>query len=421
MNLPHRVARRFHVSRVVQEDVWPKAEKALSKFNRLVSKAEKSPDKVDLKEVKKFNDIGWWLALCFDEVETDSTFEAYDRLKAQPSIEGLFAFRDQLRPLVKLIAPARFTYSGFDVFNSERLSDRMCRKTLDGVDFMVSLFKKRGVSDLLREGVTGIRLLPSDPINSSGGSYNPDSKLITLDTPKEGGSRKTFVDWMHHAFLHEFGHHVHTNVLPPEAVAAWDSPWDSPEDPTDLPKSVSQYGKKNKFEDFAETFVAFMAAPERLTSEADFRMKRTLSLSGLYGKPVIRLAREKETLMHPRQTDLLKTASELTEKLAAKGDKKNSAAPVLWKYTDPDGKEFYLTEKKMTIRSPYTGKTFTAKPERQNMGAVGKELREEAKAPAPPVGGPGGKTTTKRKKACALLSDEYAAEISKQAGTSWKV
>lgn len=99
--------------------------------------------------------------------------------------------------------------------------------------------------------------------------------------------------------------------------------------------------------------------------------------------------------MHPRQTALLKTAAEIADKLAAKGEKQ-SAAPVLWKYTDPDGKEFYLTEKKMTIRSPYSGKSFAAKPTRENLGAIGKELREESAAPA--GAGPGGKSTGKRKK-----------------------
>lgn len=53
---------------------------------------------------------------------------------------------------------------------------------------------------------------------------------------------------------------------------------------------ISEYGRKNVAEDFADTFVAFVAAPEALTPNAKFRMQRTLSLSGLYSKSVMRLA-----------------------------------------------------------------------------------------------------------------------------------
>lgn len=74
--------------------------------------------------------------------------------------------------------------------------------------------------------------------------------------------------------------------------------------------------------------------------------------------------------MHPTQQILLRQA----ENLAAK----TSATTALWKYTDPDtGKVFYLTEKVMTIRSPWTGKTFTTRPEKSTLSDVGQELREK--------------------------------------------
>lgn len=92
--------------------------------------------------------------------------------------------------------------------------------------------------------------------------------------------------------------------------------------------------------------------------------------------------------MHPRQADLLKTASEIVSKLSGK----EAATPILWKYTDPEGNEFWLKVKKMTVRSPFSGKTFAAKPERETMGAVGKGLREEESE-----SGPGDKTGKKRK------------------------
>jgi hypothetical protein len=52
------------------------------------------------------------------------------------------------------------------------------------------------------------------------------------------------------------------------------------------------------------------------------------------------------------------------------------AAAILWKYSDPDGEVFYLEERRLgTTRSPFTGKTFTPKPVRQSLTDVAKELR----------------------------------------------
>jgi hypothetical protein len=76
--------------------------------------------------------------------------------------------------------------------------------------------------------------------------------------------------------------------------------------------------------------------------------------------------------MSSTQQTLLRQANDLNSKLAA---------TVLWKYVCPNtDKTFYLQEKVVTIRSPFTGKTFTTKPERESLGDVGKALREESKA-----------------------------------------
>jgi len=75
--------------------------------------------------------------------------------------------------------------------------------------------------------------------------------------------------------------------------------------------------------------------------------------------------------MHPTQKTLLKKAEDLSKKLGA---------TALWKYMDPDtGKSFYLTERVMTIRSPWTGKTFTTHPEKSTLSDVGQALREDSK------------------------------------------
>ena len=82
--------------------------------------------------------------------------------------------------------------------------------------------------------------------------------------------------------------------------------------------------------------------------------------------------------MHPRQASLLNQASELIEKTAAEPAKpKPGSAPILWKYTDPESNVFYLEVKKMTVKSPFSGKSFTTRPERHTPQQVGKEMKEE--------------------------------------------
>lgn len=92
--------------------------------------------------------------------------------------------------------------------------------------------------------------------------------------------------------------------------------------------------------------------------------------------------------MHPCQASVLAQANDLVNRLAAKKqtEKKQqaggkTAVPTLYKYTDPDsGQDFYLPEKKTTVKSPYTGKSFSTKPEKSTMGDVSKELKSDAKA-----------------------------------------
>ena len=103
--------------------------------------------------------------------------------------------------------------------------------------------------------------------------------------------------------IHEIGHYIHRVYIKGEAEQAWNEPWkdlktlarpgETPEpnrdqilDPLGIP---TEYGKVDRYEDFAETFMLFMIQPERLSPTATYRMQRALSLSGLYGKPVMRL------------------------------------------------------------------------------------------------------------------------------------
>jgi hypothetical protein len=458
---------------------WVEAQKALDQFNELYLEAQKrfkgtghdDPD-ADEALLKKFAFVPspaapsfpgsafmTWMSYAFfigDVPDPESVrpkgrmiMEIIDgRRDIQDFLTALDDYSDALRAVVRDIAPEKFSYQGFKVRNEDRLGDKMCRRLLEGADYITALFKKRGVEPLLHTGVSEVILASPPTLQRYGGKetnlglYLSTSRSIVLSTELVGRGTGRFMEWINEAFLHEFGHFVHMSYLPPPAVEAWDAPWGgvkerqealakafksisagerakffdvlhfakfdasraakkldpvsrvkfgvwlrnpimgdplitdkqfrltkagqyvalfytdrkrfmqenydwmpegseeydrqvgnvhkrlqdklgllwdgalsipvaaveelSKADPSmqkaveealDKLEIVSPYGRTNEKEDFAETFVAFVGAPEKLTPTAKFRMQRTLSLANFYNKPVMRLsAAEKDSL-----------------------------------------------------------------------------------------------------------------------------
>jgi hypothetical protein len=76
--------------------------------------------------------------------------------------------------------------------------------------------------------------------------------------------------------------------------------------------------------------------------------------------------------MHPKQSSLLQRAQTVVASIS------REAAVVLWKYVDPDNaKEFYLKTRRKTVKSPWSAKSFQATAERFSIGDVGKELKAD--------------------------------------------
>jgi hypothetical protein len=345
-------------------------------------------------------------------------------------LQALETYAEAINEPLSQIAPARLTYHGFTCTNEDRLSDGVVRAMLDGVDYVASLFKKRGMEKLLHQGLKQIILVIWDQVkhDKAVAHYRPKEQVILLTT-RILDNQEGLLTWAHDVFLHEFGHHVHLNYMDARAKEVWANGWLdiksmksafdsisraerdiyfealkatkfepskavkklSPKDkvkfgvwlrgsdngPLVTPKSfkvteqgkqtfdffrdeaaylaenyewmdkderavqaersrkqmnsrlglnnssnlpvpmkivedlaknnpeykkalkdafekldiVSDYGKTNEMEDFAETFVAFVADTARLTQTAKDRMQQALWLSSFYGKPVIRLAR----------------------------------------------------------------------------------------------------------------------------------
>lgn len=298
---------------------WEEAVADLRQFNSLHQQAEKKPNDVATlqkvcKGINNLLKVYVWAKKCLDAPTFDN-FQAASRVMSK-AVRDKVSDVEQLRGAIETYkaavqravdatAPERFTYHGFPVLNEERFSDELCRKTLAGVDFLKAMFKRRGVVNLLEHGCKRINLV----LDAEGSAYfHAGTRELTLsvtDLAKERPGR--FVDtFVGETVLHEFGHFIHRNFITGEAAAAWDDPWEglgSMADPANrynkdpkrderlAPLEIpTDYGKVDKYEDFAETFMLFIAAPERLSRTATFRMQRALALSGLYGKPVMRLS-----------------------------------------------------------------------------------------------------------------------------------
>lgn len=79
--------------------------------------------------------------------------------------------------------------------------------------------------------------------------------------------------------------------------------------------------------------------------------------------------------MHPRQAALLARTHDLNVRLATK---KEGGSPVMWKYVCPDtNQEFYLGERKTSVKSPFTGKAFSTKPEKMSLTNMVRDIKEE--------------------------------------------
>lgn len=302
---------------------WDDAVKDLNQFNSLYAQVERKPQ--DKAVLKKCVTGASNLTKLFVWAKKALTPDVYGKLlgawretgklaKARSASEeelsaAVEQFRKETQAALDSTAPENFTYQGFKVVNLEHFSDELCRKALEGVDFLKALFKKRGVVNLIEQGIARINLV----FDAEGSAFfHAGTRELTMSVPElsKGNTGRFISTFTGETVLHEFGHYIHRNYITGEAAEAWDAPWgDLPSmaDPNyrrnldpkqnderkkvlDPLEIVTEYGKTDKYEDFAETFMVFMSSPDRLTPTAKFRMQRALSLSGLYGKPVLRLA-----------------------------------------------------------------------------------------------------------------------------------
>jgi len=146
------------------------------------------------------------------------------RAQVAKSVSGVEDLENFLAELTQELAPARFEFKGFPVVNLDRVAEHRVLALLDGVSFIVELFKKRKMERLLVAGVSKV-VIDAEDDSAAHGSYVPTSQEIHL-MPRALDSRgHLWKSWAQEVFLHEFGHHVHLNYIPSQAREHWNSAW----------------------------------------------------------------------------------------------------------------------------------------------------------------------------------------------------
>jgi len=130
----------------------------------------------------------------------------------------------------------KFTWKGLKIEVSG-YTEQEVRKTLDALSWVLDLFKRRGMSKTLYQGLREV-IMTRDTLHitnertqkemAAAASYNPGRKQIVLreHSIKARITGRFLKNWLAEVFIHEFGHYIHLDVLPKEAKDFWDSGWD---------------------------------------------------------------------------------------------------------------------------------------------------------------------------------------------------
>jgi hypothetical protein len=133
-------------------------------------------------------------------------------------------------------SPSRFHYKGLRIENEGGYTDLEVRHLLDNLDWMFSVFERRGVKEILTQSLTTVVLSKerwafvgerSKENLIAAATYHGFKKKIVL---REGamtftGPGNFLQRWLAEVFVHELGHHVHLNYITKEAREFWDSGW----------------------------------------------------------------------------------------------------------------------------------------------------------------------------------------------------
>lgn len=141
-------------------------------------------------------------------------------------------YADALNKALGSKEPESLKYKGVLVLNPERLAESSIRPVLDGLDYALALFKKRGVLPILKDSLKSILIRSresGDKMADGGealGYYNSSKKQVIILSDAPSFKNPRFLKrWVDEIFVHELGHHVHMSLLHPVARHEWDKAW----------------------------------------------------------------------------------------------------------------------------------------------------------------------------------------------------
>lgn len=178
------------------------------------------------------HEFGAWVDKTYHHSVADTLYrermEAFQRIQEGEDLREylliLFKpYQDKIAFYLNKRGPIQFRVKGMVIQNPDRVPDSTLKEIfVPAINFMVDLFKKKGVSSILTKSVKTIEIINKLDGRSGSGFYHPGQRKIQL--VNDGYSK---VDWVRKVLIHEIGHHVHLSLLHPLAVKQWDSAWDS--------------------------------------------------------------------------------------------------------------------------------------------------------------------------------------------------
>jgi len=159
------------------------------------------------------------------------TFGLMDVKKVKRAFHGVIeTMKDLTNAISALFAdlyPKNFTYKGFNIRNTDRLSRYVVNNMLEGIEVLVEIFKKRAMTHALQDGLRFVVLRFARKFDgNAAATYSHDFRNITMLqwtlNPREDGH---YENWIVETFIHEFGHYIHQAYLSKDAKQVWDEGW----------------------------------------------------------------------------------------------------------------------------------------------------------------------------------------------------
>jgi hypothetical protein len=144
----------------------------------------------------------------------------------QALLTQITAHERSIQRYLDQLGPEQFNYKGFKIQDRFHLGPDKMSMVFDAINFLLAVFRKRGVPNLIQEGLQEVILRDT---GDAGGLYNSRAKTIELGPTLLTDQVHRLLgndSWILGSFMHEFGHHIHMNYVTGDAQAFWDGAWD---------------------------------------------------------------------------------------------------------------------------------------------------------------------------------------------------